>query len=129
MYRVKQGQVGNDPPYTVAYGHAPKFGGLLALKMKALKSFEMSVSSLDVTAPQTEKLHCSTVLLRLWQSQDACPCPVSHHNMHGVYCNSTLLVTQYGRICVLEVVLYVTTCFCLHSVYRCRESRDFVSVT
>ena len=91
MYRVKQGQVGNDPPYTVAYGHAPKFGGLLALKMKALKSFEMSVSSLDVTAPQTEKLHCSTVLLRLWQSQDACPCPALYHTTICMVCTVTVL--------------------------------------
>jgi hypothetical protein len=42
----------------------------LTLKMKILKSFEMSVISLKDTASQTGRLYCSTTLLRLWHSHD-----------------------------------------------------------
>ena len=131
--RVKQGQAGNDSRCTVAYGQALKFGGMLDLEDERIKLLWKAVISLDVTTPQTEKLHCSTALRRLWQSQDACPCPalpcpalpcpVSHQTLHSVYYYSTLLVTQYARICFLQVILYVKVFLPAQSVYRCQESR------
>jgi hypothetical protein len=114
--RVKQGQAGNDPPYTVAYGQAPKFGGLL----------DLDISSLDVTAPQTERFHYSTVILRLWQSQDPCPCPAPPCGTPQ--CARRVLLQHFTcntirTDCLLEVVLYVTKFFCLHTVFTGVESQ------
>jgi hypothetical protein len=126
--RVKQGQAGNNTRYTVAYGQALKFGGLLDLEDESIEILRNVCNFARRHGTRNRKTalfeDIADALAQPQRFPLPCDTPQCVWCILLKYVTSNTIQHEPGNFFICKKV-----CPSAHSVYRCQESRKFVSTT